>query len=81
MLIDASYFNGEISIPNTDQDSVSQNVNWLINKYEPELLQKLFGYSFYKAFINAINVTPPAQPDVRWLNLYPPINWKAGKAY
>jgi hypothetical protein len=69
MLIDASYFNGEISIPNTDQDSVSQNVNWLINKYEPELLQKLFGYSFYKAFINAINVTPPAQPDVRWLNL------------
>jgi hypothetical protein len=69
MLIDPSYFNGEINIPNVDQDSVLQNINWFINKYEPEFLQKVFGYSFYKTFIAGISTTLPNFPAQRWQNL------------
>lgn len=67
--IDASYFVGELSIPNSDEVPVLERINLFIQKYEPVFLQKLMGYPLYKAFVTGINVTAPATPDIRWLNI------------
>jgi hypothetical protein len=67
--VDASYFIAELGIPNTDQAAVAQRVTWFINKYEPEFLLKLFGYPLYKAFVTGMNVTPPATPEQRFLDI------------
>lgn len=67
--IDASYFVGELSIPNSDEIPVLERINLFIQKYEPVFLQKLMGYPLYKAFVTGINVTAPATPDIRWLNI------------
>lgn len=69
MLINLTYFVGELSIPNTDSLPVQERIDWFIKKYEPELLQKLFGYEFYKAFIAGITVVSPTTIDQRWLDL------------
>lgn len=68
-LIDASYFVGDISIPNTDDAGVGGRLTLFINKYEPLFLQKLFGYPLYKAFVAGMTVTPPATPDQRFLDI------------
>lgn len=62
--IDASYFVGELNIPNTDQPEVVEAVVFFINKYEPIFLQKLFGYPLFKAFSAAV---PPT--DQRFLDI------------
>lgn len=67
--IDASYFVGELNIPNTDQPAVLQRLTWFIEKYEPQFLLKLMGYPLYKAFLAGINVVSPAVPDIKWLNI------------
>lgn len=66
MLIDASYFVGEIDIPNTDQDAVSQKVNWMIRKYEPELLKTILGLDLYTAFAEGIKANPV---DQKWTDI------------
>jgi len=61
-LIDVSYFSGgELTIPNTDEAAVAERLTVFINKYEPEFLQKLFGYPLYKAFVAGMAIMPPAQ--------------------
>ncbi len=50
-LISISYFNGEINIPNTDKPAVKDLLQQFIDKYEPELLSRVMGVSFYNAFI------------------------------
>jgi hypothetical protein len=67
--IDVSYFIGEINIPNTDEPAIAQRLTGFINKYEPDFLQKLFGYPLYKAFVAGMTVTPPATPAQRFLNI------------
>lgn len=67
--IDASYFVGDLNIPNTGDAPVAQRLTWFIEKYEPEFLQKLMGYPLYKAFLAGINVISPAVPDMKWLNI------------
>lgn len=67
--IDASYFVGELEIPNTADQPVTERIDWFIQKYEPIFLQHLLGYPLYKAFVQGVTVTPPATPDARWLNL------------
>lgn len=67
--IDASYFIGELDIPNSDQQAVLDNITMFINKYEPIFLQNLMGYPMYKAFIAGMNTTPPVTPDIQWLNI------------
>lgn len=68
-LIDISYFVGDITIPNTDQVPVAERVNWYIGKYEQEFLRKILGYALYKAFIADLNVTAPATPSQRMLDI------------
>jgi hypothetical protein len=63
-LIDVSYFVGELNIPNTGTLPIQERLNWHIQKYETEFLQKLMGYPLWKAF-TAVN--PPT--DARLLNL------------
>lgn len=67
--IDASYFVGELDIPNSGEQAIAERITLFINKYEPLFLQKLMGYPLYKAFITGLNVVPPATPDIRWLNI------------
>lgn len=67
--IDASYFVGELDIPNSGEPAIAERITLFINKYEPLFLQKLMGYPLYKAFITGLNVIPPATPDIRWLNI------------
>lgn len=54
MLIDASYFVGELNIPNTDKVDVGENLSWLIEKYEPVFLEKLMG-AFSSVFLDGIS--------------------------
>jgi len=68
-LIDASYFVGEIEIPNSTDQPVAERIALFIQKYEPLFLQKLFGYALYKEFVAGIMVIPPATPDIKWINL------------
>lgn len=65
-IVNASYFNGEINIPNTDKTTVLDLVNQFIDKYEPEILRKVLGYEFYKAFMLGLQQDPIEQ---RWQDL------------
>lgn len=69
MLIDKSYFVGDLDIPNTGDLPVSERVTWFIQKYEPMFLEKLLGYPLYKVFIAGLNVTPPTTPDQRFIDI------------
>jgi hypothetical protein len=69
MLIDKSYFVGDLNIPNTGDLPVSERLTWFIQKYEPEFLLKLLGYPLYKVFIAGLAVTPPATPDQRFIDI------------
>lgn len=69
MLIDKSYFVGDLDIPNTGDLPVSERVIWFIQKYESDFLQKLLGYPLYKVFIAGLNVTPPATPEQRFIDI------------
>lgn len=67
--IDASYFVGDLNIPNSGSSEIAERITWFIQKYEPIFLQKLLGYPLYKAFIAGLAVTPPATPDPRLINI------------
>lgn len=52
-IIDSSFFDGtELSIANTSQENVLEQLNGFITKYEKECLVKLLGYPLYVAFID-----------------------------
>lgn len=51
-LINQSFFVGEINIPNTNVQAVSEKLSYFINKYEPECLLKILGYPLYRVFGN-----------------------------
>ena len=69
MLIDKSYFVGDLNIPNTGDLPVSERLTWFIQKYEPDFLQKLLGYPLYKVFVAGLNVTPPTTPEQRFIDI------------
>lgn len=48
MLIDKSYFFGDISIGQLSEQSVQDSLELFIKQYEPELLTRLLGYETYK---------------------------------
>lgn len=50
LLVNLSFFTGEINIPNRDNASVIDNLNFFIGKYEPECLLTILGYPLYKVF-------------------------------
>lgn len=69
MLINATYFNGDINIPNSDTEAVIQNIGYFISKYEPDLFIKALGYSFWKAFSEGVQVVAPTEIEQRWIDL------------
>lgn len=66
MQIDATYFIGEINIPNVDQPSVLENLNLFIKKYEKRFLILLLGDTVYDDFINGLSEDPI---PVKWSEL------------
>lgn len=70
--INASYFVGNINIPNAADAPISSRITWFINKYEPEFLRLALGYELYAAFVAGIAAE---SPDQLWLDL------RDGKVY
>lgn len=65
-LIDISYFNGDIIIPNLNKDDGDSFETDYIAKYQKEYLQKCLGYAMYNEFETALDETTPA---AKWTNL------------
>ena len=72
MLIDLTYFEGELAIAQLSQDAVIAKVNYFINKYENVVLDKLLGIDLRVAFLAGLAEPIPLQ---KWLDL------RDGKVY
>jgi hypothetical protein len=48
MIIDTTYFFGDIYVPQVTETSVANSLNKYIAKYEPEFLQRVLGYEMGK---------------------------------
>ena len=66
MLIDRTYFVGELNIPNTSQVAIGSLVDLFIEKYEEQFLNDVLGYSLNKALKAGLQVVPVAQ---KWTDL------------
>lgn len=66
MLIDATYFIGQLNIAQVDQETVRENLDVFITKYEAKFLTQLLGKTLYDAFL--IGLDDP-QPDQIWTDL------------
>lgn len=66
MLIDKSYFIGDINVPNTSAVSVGERLDWFINKFEPQFLLQVLGYELDKAFAAGLAEDPVPQ---KWADL------------
>jgi hypothetical protein len=58
MLIDQSYFVGELSIP-TNTAGTLERLDLFIKKYEPELLQEILGYELYRDYKASAPIAVP----------------------
>jgi hypothetical protein len=61
MLIDRTYFVGDLNIPNTSQAAIGSQVDLFIEQYEEQFLNEVLGYSLYKALKAGLQVVPVAQ--------------------
>lgn len=59
MIINDSYFTGEISLPSSQYD----NKDALIARYEPEILKRVLGYELWK-LVDADQTTPKKIKDI-----------------
>lgn len=70
MLIDRTYFEGDILIANANltvvTNSVGSLVDWYIQKYEPLFLEKALGLSLYEALKTGYS---QPTPDQKWVDL------------
>jgi hypothetical protein len=70
MLIDRTYFEGDILIANANANTipnpVGSLVDWFIQKYEPEFLEKALGLSLYEALKTGYS---QPTPDQKWIDL------------
>lgn len=48
MIINTSYFFGDLYVPQVTETQVANSLGKYINKYEPEFLQRVFGYEMAK---------------------------------
>jgi hypothetical protein len=58
MLVDYTYFFGDLQIGQLSQTSVQDNVSWFIQQYEPEYMEGVLGYMAYKEFTTGIAINP-----------------------
>lgn len=66
MLIDATYFIGQLNIAQVDQETVRDNLDVFITKYEAKFLIQLLGKTLYDEFL--VGLDDP-QPDQIWIDL------------
>lgn len=70
MLIDRTYFEGDILIANANitnaTNPVGSQLDWFIQKYEPEFLEKALGLSLYEALKTGYS---QPTPDQKWVDL------------
>lgn len=66
MLIDKSYFIGELNIPNVDYLDGESMLTDLLQDTEPKFLQSLMGYDLFKQFTAGILVDPMLQ---KWADI------------
>lgn len=66
MIIDTSYFFGDILIGQLSEQSVQDKVNWFINQYEPEILRGLLGYETYSKLMLALS---QGSVEAKWMDL------------
>lgn len=66
MLIDRTYFIGEINIPNTHTPAIGGLLDWFIEKYEEQFLKEVLGYDLYTAFKAGLLIDPIPQ---KWTDL------------
>lgn len=65
-IIDASYFTGEILIANRSQYEVQEHIDFMITKYENQILDKLLGIQFSNDFKAGLLLDPIPE---KWLKL------------
>lgn len=66
MLIDSSYFFGDIMVAQLSSSPVRDKVNWFIDQYEPEYMEGMIGQAAYKKLKEDLLL--PTLPD-RWRDL------------
>lgn len=69
MLIDKSYFVGPLTIAQLGEKAVRDDLNNIINLWEPVIMEAALGYDFYQAFMEGIEVGSDETPAQRWLDL------------
>jgi hypothetical protein len=69
MLIDSSYFLGPLTIAQLGQESVVDDLNNFIDRFEPVIMEAALGYDFYQAFLEGLNVSSDEEIEPRWLDL------------
>jgi hypothetical protein len=66
MLINSTYFVGDLNIPQTNKADVLERLNWFIEKHERTFLEQLLGYAFCKAMLDGLQAQ---SVDQRWVKL------------
>jgi len=65
MIIDSSYFEGKINLPQTGNTPGTALVDQAITDYEPEYLQTVLGYDLWRAF-SVGTESGSGEPEARW---------------
>ena len=74
MLIDNTFFVGELYLANIDTPVIANTLNYMIEQREPELLTDMLGEAMYEEFMHGLSQAPPAK---KWLELlYGSGEWK-----
>lgn len=60
MIINPTYFAGDLTIPQLSQPAVQNTLSWFINEYEPKFLNDLLGYQLYSDYTAGITGATPA---------------------
>lgn len=66
MLIDRTYFVGELNIPNTSKSEISSLLDWFIEKYETKFLRDVLGLDLYNALKAGLQ---ESTVDQKWTDL------------
>lgn len=69
MIIDKSYFKGDITIAQTEQVQVEEKLNDYIQQYEPEFLLKVLGRDLSTSFNEGIDVGSGEEMEEKWSNI------------
>lgn len=86
MILDYTYFQGKLALPNVRHGSHNdlsnvlnivgtQSLEWFIAKYEPEFLRNLLGDKLFNAFKEGREQQPTSQ---KWIDLEKALYWQDG---